>query len=300
MELKTMLSKSPNLEYLRSFHMVAECGSISKAVTKNNVTRPTLSRHIQLLEDELGLALFRRTKKGLELTVKGYKVFTYSESIFQIAIDMFDDVQETKSLLSGPVKVVASSGITSIILSKIFNKLSALSSDIELHVKPVSEVSEQLLNENDISIQTLRPTRANLIARKLGEVHCGVYASKDYLNKKGTPDSLADLGDHYLVGDIQTGGLRDKFVNLFGAEIANQILHLRCDDHSVAWRMVVEGCGIGITHISHGDSEPRVSRILKELPTITYPVWLVTHEEIKDTPRIRYIYDLIAEQFNKV
>ena len=117
-----MLSKSPNLEYLRSFHMVAECGSISQAVTKNNITRPTLSRHIQLLEDELGLALFRRTKKGLELTVKGGKVFTYSKSIFQIATDMFDDVLETKSLLSGPVKVVASSGITSIILSKIFNK----------------------------------------------------------------------------------------------------------------------------------------------------------------------------------
>ena len=213
---------------------------------------------------------------------------------------MFDDVLETKSLLSGPVKVVASGGITSIILSKIFNKISTLSLDIELHVKPVSEVSELLLNENDISIQTLQPTRTNLIARKLGEVHCGVYASKDYLNKKGTPESLADLGDHYLVGDIQTGELRDKFVNLFGPEIVNQIFHLRCDDHSVAWRMVVEGCGLGITHISHGDSEPRVSRILKELPTITYPVWLVTHEEIKDTPRIRYIYDLIAEQFNKV
>ena len=160
-----MSSKSPNLEYLRSFHMVAECGSISQAVTKNNITRPTLSRHIQLLEDELGLALFRRTKEGLELTVKGGKVFTYSESIFQIATDMFDDVLETKSLLSGPVKVVASNGITSIILSKIFNRLSTLSSDIELHVKPVNEVSEQLLNENDISIQTLRPTRAKIIDR---------------------------------------------------------------------------------------------------------------------------------------
>jgi len=296
----TMLSTAPNLELLRSFHMVAECGSISLAVEKNNVTRPTLSRHIQLLEDELGLALFRRTKDGLELTDKGSKVFTYSESIFQIATDMFDDVLETKSLLSGPVKVVASSGITSIILSKIFNSLSTLSSDIELHVKPVSEVSEQLLNENDISIQTLQPTRANLITRKLGEVHCGVYASKDYLNKKGTPTSFADLGNHYLVGDIQTGGLKDKFVNLFGPEIANQIFHLRCDDHSVAWRMVVEGCGIGITHISNGDSEPRVSRILKELPPITYPVWLVTHEEIKDTPRIRFVFDLIAEQFKKV
>ena len=295
-----MLSKSPNLEHLRSFYMVAECGSISQAVKTKNTTRATLSRHIQLLENELGLTLFRRTKDGLELTEKGDKVFRYSENIFQIATDMFDDVLETHSLLSGPVKIVASGGITSIILSKVFNRLSTLSSDIELHVKPVSEVSEQLLNENDISIQTLRPARQNLITRKLGEVNCGVYASKDYLNKKGTPGSLTDLGDHYLVGDIRTKELRDKFADLFGPEIASQILHLRCDDHSVAWRMVVEGCGIGITHISHGDSEPRVSRILKELPAITFPVWLVTHQEIKDTPRIRYIFDLIAEQFNKV
>ena len=155
----------------------------------------------------------------LDLTEKGGKVFRYSESIFQIATDMFDDVLETKSLLSGPVKVVASSGITSIILSKIFSKLSTLSSDIELHVKPVSEVSEHLLNENDISIQTIRPTRPNLITRKLGEVNCGAYASKDYLNKKGIPGSLTDLGDHYLVGDIQTGELRDKFINLLGPEL---------------------------------------------------------------------------------
>ena len=111
-----------------------------------------------------------------------------------------------------------------------------------------------VLNENDISIQTIRTTRANLIARKLGEVNCGAYASKDYLKNKGTPVTLSDLGVHYLVGDIQTREIRDKIENHFGPEIASQILHLRCDDHAIAWRMVVEGCGIGITHVSYGDS----------------------------------------------
>ncbi len=292
-----MFNKVPNLEYLRSFHMVVAYGSIAETVTKSNATRPTLSRHIQLLEDELEVNLFRRTKNGLVLTDQGQTAYAYSENIFKMAADMADDVIGPTKLLSGPVKIVSSSGVAAIILPKIFKKLCNLSSDIELNIKPVGEVTGQLLSENDIAIQTHRPTQKNNIARKIGNIHLGIYASLDYLKQNGEPQSFSELGHHYLVGNRQSKAEREQLSEnwkAWEAQIYSQTIHHRCHDHAVSWRMVVEGCGIGLTHISFGDSEPRVKRILTNLPSLTLPLWLVTHEEIKKTPRIRFIYDLIA------
>ena len=53
-----MFDSAPNLEYLRSFSMVVKYGSVAGAVNKSKLSLPTLSRHIKLLEAELGASLF--------------------------------------------------------------------------------------------------------------------------------------------------------------------------------------------------------------------------------------------------
>jgi hypothetical protein len=45
--------------------------------------------------------------------------------------------------------------------------------------------------------------------------------------------------------------------------------------------MLVAGCGIGITHLFQGDNEPAVKRILTEIDTLTFPVWLVAQPDFK-------------------
>ena len=291
-----MPDKIPTLKYLHSFYILVECGSVAEAVNNHRISRPTLSRHIKLLEEELGKTLFLRTNDSYKLTTDGYKVHEHAQSIFQIANEMFEEATTSGSSLSGKVTVVSSSGIAAFILPNIFKKLPLIGSDIELHVEPVANVTKKLMEENDISVQTYRPTQKNLIARKIGTIRCGAYASLDYLKEKGTPQNMSELKDHFFVGAVPTNSLKNTFEDTWKLKFPDRIIHLHCDDHAVAWRMVVDGCGIGVTHISTGDNEPRVKRVLPELPNLTFPIWLVTHVVTKNTQRIKFISDLITEE----
>lgn len=294
-----MFDSAPNLEYLRSFSMVVKYGSVAGAVNKSKLSLPTLSRHIKLLEAELGASLFSRTNNGMMITEIGEQVYATSKILFQTAADLRSDVLQSKANKSGIVKIVASTGIAAIILPKIFNSADLLSSDIQLHLATTHNVTDELLGENDIAIQTHRPTNLNLIASRIGEIALGAYASATYLDLMGEPGSLSDLKDHHIVGGLETKSFRDLINQSFGSNVSNQAFHLSCENHSVAWQMVRAGCGIGFTHISYGDNEPLVKRVLKILPTLDLPIWLVAHQEINNSHRIRFIYDLISNGINK-
>ena len=88
-------------------------------------------------------------------------LYKHAQSIFQIANEMFEEATTSESSLSGKVTVVSSSGIAALILPNIFKKLPLLGSNIELHIKPVANVTKKLMEENDISVQTYRPTQKN-------------------------------------------------------------------------------------------------------------------------------------------
>ena len=121
-----MFNKLPNLEYLRSFSIVAKYGSIASAVDESKLSLPTLSRHIKLLEVQLGASLFVRTNKGLVISEIGEQVYASSKILFQTAAALRYDVLQSKANKSGIVKIVASTGIAAIILPQILNSVDLI------------------------------------------------------------------------------------------------------------------------------------------------------------------------------
>ena len=192
--------QSPNLEYLRSFHQVCISGSILEAVKTIGVPRATLSRHITALETDLSSILFIRGSSGFIKTELGETVFEYAESIFEKATGLSEAVLAHNLELLGPIKIVASSGIASAILPSIVANINFASDGLQLEIIPMNSVNMDSKEDADIAIQTHRPIRKDLIARKLGEIEYGIYASTEYINKKGAPQSLEELKDHFIVG----------------------------------------------------------------------------------------------------
>jgi len=80
-----------------------------------------------------------------------------------------------------------------------------------------------------------------------------------------------------------------------GVTVERRFFPIRTDDQVVAWRMVVEGNGIGFMQVAIGDAEPAVRRILTDLPLPTLPIWLTAHSELKTSRPIRRVYDFIAD-----
>ncbi|MEM8541228.1 MAG: LysR substrate-binding domain-containing protein, partial [Pseudomonadota bacterium] len=79
-----------------------------------------------------------------------------------------------------------------------------------------------------------------------------------------------------------------------GVEITQDFFRYRCDDPSVAWELVLAGCGVGLGYTIHAANEPNVQRVLSNAPEMSRPIWLTSHAELKTSARVRAVFDFLA------
>ncbi|MCF2596074.1 LysR family transcriptional regulator [Pseudoflavonifractor phocaeensis] len=94
-----------NFKQLEYFSAVAEAKSISMAARKLHVAQPPVSRQISMLEDELGVCLFLRNNKGIELTEAGRCLYEQSQQMFQNLRMMADSVRDVGAGVRGQLKI---------------------------------------------------------------------------------------------------------------------------------------------------------------------------------------------------
>lgn len=94
-----------NFRQLEYFSAVAQAKSISKAARELHVAQPPVSRQIAMLEDELGVCLFLRNNKGIELTEAGRLLYQQSQQMFQELRSMADSVRDVDAGLRGQLKI---------------------------------------------------------------------------------------------------------------------------------------------------------------------------------------------------
>ena len=284
----------PKLSYIQSFSAVAQAGSLAAATKAGASSQATLSRHIAALEAELNVTLFERRGDGLSLTHTGTKLFEHADKVKHAASEFTLAAAGQEQEASGPVRVATTLGIASFYMPNLMAKLSIEKPEIQIELIKNAGAPNLLKREADIAICGFMPTQENLFVRKLGDVKFGAYASKTYLERRGTPISIADLSDHDLVGEDHGTNTFNTDFQAVGLNLTNNSFKFRCDDYLIAWDLVIAGCGISLTHVNKGDLEPRVQRILVDYQT-SLPVWLSSHRELKTSSRVRYVYDFIAD-----
>lgn len=111
----------PPLETLRAFDAAARMGSFSSAAERLNVTHGAISRQVAKLENWLGLKLFERGARGVELTLEGQRLFHRTNEAFALIADNTDRWREQR----GPA-VVRLATIPSICALWLIPRLTAL------------------------------------------------------------------------------------------------------------------------------------------------------------------------------
>ena len=91
-----------NYKHLRYFWMVARTGSIARAAEQLHLTPQSISGQLSEFADALGVVLFRRTGRTLELSEAGRRMLSYADEIFALGDEMLDVVRDTQTVLSLP------------------------------------------------------------------------------------------------------------------------------------------------------------------------------------------------------
>ena len=169
---------------LRDFLAVAETGSLSRAARRLGVSQPTLTRRMAALEERLRTELFRRTPRGVELTEAGESILPAARQMEQEAHAVELAISGRDAALAGLVRVTATEGLGIHWLTPALAEFQLAHPAIEIQLLLQNQVLNLLQREADIAVRLSRPLQSDLVARKVGELAFGLYASREYLDER--------------------------------------------------------------------------------------------------------------------
>ena len=279
---------------VRSFLAALDRGSLLAAARALGSTQPTIGRHIGELERQLGVVLFERTGRGLAPTATALQLAAAARAMEGGADSLARSVSAAQASVCGAVRISASQPVACSLLPALLVQLRAALPQVQVELVASNAVSNLLRREADIALRMVRPQQASLVARRIGNVSVGAYAHTDYLRRRGTPRQPRDLLSHDLVGYDRDETLLRGF-SAFGMAVQPTNFAFRSDDLIAYWEAVRAGLGIGFVPDYQARADRRVARLLPALKLPALPVWLTVHRELRTSPRIRAVYDFLAE-----
>lgn len=286
--------KEVDWNQLRAFHATATRGSLSAAARQLGLTQPTMSRQIAALEAGLGVDLFDRVGRKLVLTLVGAEL--------RDRIGMMADAAEAVALVAsgrgeeirGRVCISATDTYAVHLLPEMVQQIRAEAPEVTIAIAASNELSDLHRREADIAIRHLPPARSGLVGEHVRDTEAHFYASADWIQQNGLPTRPAELAGTAMIGmeDIArfAGYLREVGIPM---EIAD--FRLVSDSSVVIWEMVRRGMGVAPMLREVADRTPGVIRLLPDMPPIVVPIWLVVHEDLLLSPRIRVVQRILAE-----
>lgn len=249
-----------NLELYRVFYTVAKCGSLTKAAEELYISQPAVSQSIKQLESQLGVRLFNRTHRGMELSAQGGKmIFPEVERALGLLSAAENRVAEMQTAATGLIRIGASDTIFEYFLA---DKI------VEFHEKFPAVKIELLADFTPDTIEKLKANRCDVAfvnlpievdseltlhgnCMRLNDIFIVGEKYKDLANE-GTM-SLSKLKDYPLIMmDKHTVARRslDNFLGAHGVELQPSI---EVGSWDLMKRLVLRGMGIGVIPREYAD-----------------------------------------------
>jgi DNA-binding transcriptional LysR family regulator len=282
----------PDWQHWRAFLAVVQTGSLSAAARQLRLTQPTLGRQIAALERDLGVALFTRSTEGVHPTDAARELVPHATAMASAAAALLRAASGGDGALRGSVRLAASEFIGAVVLPPMLARFRAANPLIEIELALSDRVEDLSRRDADIAVRNTTPTQAALLVRRIGEVPITLFAHRAYVEAHGMPADLTELERHGLIGrpehllQFPSGGIALRF-------------GFRCSSDLGLLAALRAGLGIGYCQTPIGRDDPDLVPVLPDTVLARIGVWLVTHEDLRGTRRIRVLADHLAGELTR-
>jgi len=285
---------------LRYFLAVAREGSTLKAGNSLRVSQTTVARRLAALEQALGLPLFDRRQAGYALTPAGEQLVARAKEVEASAIGFEEAAASHGRDLSGTVSLTTHEMFAVTLLQPMLRELHERHPDIVINIDTREELLDLGSGAADIAFRSTAATTqpAGIVGRRLGTDDWTLYCSRDYADRHGLPQTREDLQKHTLIGG---GG--ENLWRHYSAWLRDLGLEDNVGVHHASsiglLSGVRSGFGIGVLPCIVADAEPDLVRCFPPRETHGRILWLLTHERVRHTPRVRVVIDYLYQEFSR-
>ena len=284
-------------DLFQSLHAVLQAGSLSAAAKARGLTQPTLGRHIEALEQKLGAPLFLRSPRGLTPTDLARQLESHLAEMHAAAAAALRDASSSAEQLKGAIRITASQIMGAEVLPAILGAFRREHPEIDIELVLSNRAEDLSRRDADIAVRMVRPTQGALVARKVGAIGVGFYASPEYVACFGAPQTLEDLTAHTVVGFDREAPALQALADLeLPWEVSRELFAFRSDNDLAQIAAIRAGVGIGAC-------QHQIARRYGLTPLLAnafgfeLEVWIAMHENLKGHRRMRLMFDHLVAGF---
>ena len=288
-------------ERLHLFRAVAEARSFTHAGDRLNLSQSAVGRQIGALEESLEVPLFHRHARGLVLTEEGEELYKAVQAMGDRLNEAIERMSEARGKSEGPIKITTTmafgSGWLTSRINRFHNQYPEIPVSLLLTDGPEFDI---FAREADVAIRFTAQTHPRAIQTPLMTTQYLLFASRPYLEQRGTPQSTSDLDRHELIAYGENISARiERNINWL-LDVGNPKGERRTAALSVnsvyaIYRAVRSGLGIGPLPYYSIDEPSELVQVLPELSGPAFVVYFVYSEERRWWRRIAVLRDFLIQ-----
>lgn len=287
-----MTTASPSPDQLLVLLEVSRAGKFTTAGENLGINHTTIARKIAALEKSLGGRVLARAAGGWELTPLGERAVgvaaQVADAVGRLAPGADDPV-------TGVVRMTATDGFSAYLASPAVAELRRDHPNLAVELITVTRRALQQRSGVDIEVVVGEPQVHRAEAMRLGEYTLGMYASQDYLERHGAPETPEELARHGLVYFVDSMLQIDDLdaPRRLAPEMRDGLTSTNVFVHVEATRA---GAGIGFLPCFMADRHDDLVRLLPEYFREQLPYWMVLRPDSMRKPAVAAVVDALKRK----
>jgi DNA-binding transcriptional LysR family regulator len=279
---------------LRLVLSVARTGSLRGAAAALGINHSTAYRRLQALESGLGQRLFDRLSGSYRTTETGERLAVTAERIEAETLALDRALTGRDAQLSGRLCITASETVAHRVLPELLAEFRTRHPGIRLELLVDNRQLDLSRREADIALRATRPAAPDLFGRKLADIAWTIYGARAYLARRGADAALAA---HDFIGWDASADV--AAAAWLAAAIPESAVIYRSSSLLHQLNAAKAGIGLAVLPCYLADAEPDLRRVLPPIPALTRELWLITHEDLRTTARVRAFFDLVGDALQR-
>lgn len=283
-----------NWDDLRYFLELARRGRLAVVARHFGVEHTTVSRRIAELEMVLDQKLFDRSESGYTLTPIGEQLLRYAEQM-EVGAHGVADVAGIAHAHRETVRLVTMEGIGSFYIAPRLVKLKARQPNLVVELVTSPQLGNLTRREADVMLSFERPESPGVVVQKIGWFSLRLYASDQYLESHGIPETAAALQQHDFV-DYIDALVSIPAVRWLRDAVAAPNIVFRSTSMSAHQSAAAGGLGIALLPSFTATGDARLRPVLHGQVEVKRDLWLATHSHSRKRPKILALMDFIRQE----
>lgn len=275
------MHSNENWDDLRFVLAVAEAGSVSGAARQLGVNHATVLRRVAAFEDRHRIEVFDKTARGYTISSDRLRVIDAAREVETAVQGVTRIIQGAQAPLRGVVRVTSTDTFCNVVLPPMMARLHDQAEELSIELMSTNAHLDLSRLHADI---TVRPTE------RLGDALVGKIGAKLGFDIYATPECSADI----WLG--LSGALAKSLVaNWMAKHLQNCSFAGSADSFLTLQELAAMGLGQAILPCVLGDGDPRLERRGGLLPDLSVDIWVASHGELVDVPRIRAVRKMLVD-----